>query len=409
MTTLYISQNGITSHIGRSQVAPYVLGLAREGFSISLLTAEPEGHGALIARYENQFSEAGVRWTRVPYRNQPVIVGPIITQLRLIRAAHRIVVAGGIQLVHCRSHPTAIIGYKLKQRFGLKFVFDFRDFYADWGLRHSRGIKRLLYKRIKQLEGPMLHAADRVICLTHRGREVLSKEYFGSAPVSMNRFQVVPCCADFAVFDIARLPVEHIDAVRTRLKLPSDAFVLLYLGSLGTDYLLREMIALFRQLLSLQPSAYFLFLSNNGEALVFEECERQAVSLDRIRVTNAPREDVPAHIALAQLSVVFIRADNTKVGCSPTKLAELFACNVPVIANTGVGDLETIIDPNRNSSVLVRDFSDATLYQAVGEVLNLRGLSRPHVNIRENSRTFSLDEGVALYKQVYLDLLRSSR
>ena len=407
MTVLYISQNGITTHIGRSQVAPYVLGLAQAGFRIALLSAEPEGQDILIAQYDDQFSEAGICWTRVPYRNQPPIIGPVLTQLRLSKAAQHIVAAGGVQLVHCRSHPTALIGYKLKKRFGLKFIFDFRDFYADWGLQHTRGIKRLLYYRIKRLEGPMLQASDRVICLTHRACDVLNKAYFGGGLASMARFQVVPCCADFAHFDIAQLPDKSAESVRMGLGLPPDAFVLLYLGSLGTDYLLQEMIALFRQLLKLQTKAYFLFLSNNGKSLVLEECERQGVPYDRIRVTTAPREAVPAYIALAALSVVFIRADHTKVGCSPTKLAELFACNVPVIANSGVGDLDTIIDPKRNASVLVHDFSEASLTQALEKALALRAVVGQSVNIRENSRAFSLEEGVMLYSQVYTDLLLS--
>lgn len=407
MTVLYISQNGITTHIGRSQVAPYVLGLAQAGFRIALLTAEPEGQDILIAKYDAQFSEAGISWTRVPYRNQPPIIGPALTQLRLSQAAQHIVAAGGVQLVHCRSHPTALIGYDLKKRFGLKFIFDFRDFYADWGLQNTRGIKRLLYYRIKRLEGPMVQASDRVICLTHRACDVLIKAYFDGLLASMARFQVVPCCADFDHFDLAQLPASNIELARMDLGLPPDAFVLLYLGSLGADYLLRDMIALFRQLLKLQPKAYFLFLSNNGETLVLHECEQQGVPSERIRVTTALREEVPAYIALATLSVVFIRADHTKVGCSPTKLAELFACNVQVIANAGVGDLDAIIDQKRNASVLVHDFSDASLMQALEKALALRAVVGQSVNIRENSRAFSLEEGVKLYSQVYRDLLLS--
>ena len=40
MTVLYITQNGVADHIGQSQVAPYVLGLAREGHRIHLLSSE---------------------------------------------------------------------------------------------------------------------------------------------------------------------------------------------------------------------------------------------------------------------------------------------------------------------------------------------------------------------------------
>lgn len=408
MTVLYISQNGVTTQIGGSQVAPYLLSLAQAGLDIHLLSAEPAGQEQRTAEYSALFNEAGIRWTRVPYRNKPPIVGPVITQARLTHAAKRIMAEGGIEVVHCRSHPTAIIGYRLKQSYGVKFIFDFRDFYADWGLQNTTGIKRLFYQRIKRLEGPMVRAADKTICLTRRACVVLNDAYLGGGAETLAAFQVVPCCADFSHFDLSKVSADTINSLQASIGIPADAFVLLYLGSLGTDYLLEHMVALFRQLLTLKPNAYFLFVSNNGEALVHKEFERQSVPIERIRFTTTRREGVPAHIALADLSVVFIRADHTKIGCSPTKLAELFACNVPVIANPGVGDLDAIIDPAQNGSVMIRDFSDGGLLQALNKAVPCEEADTAPVNIRENSREFSLEEGVARYQQVYQELLKLS-
>jgi glycosyltransferase involved in cell wall biosynthesis len=111
---------------------------------------------------------------------------------------------------------------------------------------------------------------------------------------------------------------------------------------------------------------------------------------------------VPAHIALATLSVVFIRADLSKAGCSPTKLAELFAMNVPVIANRGVGDLDAIISPQVNGSVLVDDFGPASLRQAIAKVLGLRETG--DIDIRRNSAEFDLPRAIAAYAKVYREL-----
>jgi glycosyltransferase involved in cell wall biosynthesis len=408
MTILYISQNGVTTHIGGSQVAPYLLGLARAGFDIHLLSAEPVGQKKRMSHYLGLFNEAGIRWTRVTYRNKPPILGPVITQLRLSHAANRIVANGGVAVVHCRSHPTAIIGYRLKQRHGVKFIFDFRDFYADWGLQNTTGFKRFLYRRIKQLEGPMVQSADKTICLTRRACTILNDAYLGGRAETLAAFQVVPCCADFSHFDPSKVRADTIRSIRRDMRLPEDAFVLLYLGSLGTDYLLQHMVALYRQLLRLKPKAYFLFVSNNGDAQVYEAFEQQGISIERIRFTTAQREAVPAYIALAALSVVFIRADHTKAGCSPTKLAELFACNIPVIANPGVGDLDNIIDLSKNGSVMARDFSDEGLLQALEKVIACKEGDTKPVNIRENSWDFSLEQGIIRYQQVYRELLKLS-
>jgi glycosyltransferase involved in cell wall biosynthesis len=192
--------------------------------------------------------------------------------------------------------------------------------------------------------------------------------------------------------------------VRERLGLEPGQTVLLYLGSLGPDYLLPEMITLFAELVRTRPDARFLFVSNNGRELVEAECRAQGIDASRIIFTSAPRDDVPVMIALASLSVVFIRADLSKTGCSPTKLAELFAMNVPVIANRGVGDLDRIVSPERNGSALVDDFSPAELSRAIAEVLDLR--EKAAVAIRSNSSEFDLPAGVATYARVYRELDR---
>lgn len=405
MTILYVTQNGVTDHIGRSQVAPYVLGLARQGFQIHVLSAEKPGQDALIEQYQKLFDSAGVRWTRVHYRNKPSVVGPAWTQARMQRAAHRLVISEGIRLIHCRSFPPALIAYRLKQALGVKYIFDFRDFYADGGMRRTRGLAWLIYRRFKQLEGPMIRSADKVVCLTERAKEVLTKWYLQDAVNAARRFQVIPCCADFSHFNLECMSAADIAHAREKASLQTGDFVLLYLGSLGPDYLLPQMMALFRQVLALKPQATFLFVSNNGKELVDSECDAQGISRDRIRFVSADRDEVPSFLALADLSVVFIRADISKVGCSPTKLAELFACNVPIIANTGVGDLDNIIDLQKNGSIIVKDFSDDTLLFAVEQVIAFKktGIT----NIRENSRGFALEEGVARYAAVYRELSKN--
>jgi glycosyltransferase involved in cell wall biosynthesis len=403
LSVLYVTQNGITDHIGQSQIAPYVLGLADLGYQIHVLSAEKNEKRELVEKYESLFNKAGIRWTRILYRRRPKVIGPLITQWQLRQTAHRTVEVENIRLVHCRSHPAALIGYYLKKRYGIKFIFDFRDFYADGGLLKTRGLMRLAYSRMKQLEGPMIQVADKVICLTERAKSVLSGWYFSNDPEAGKRFQIIPCCADFNHFNPALVTKQASAGVRQKLGLAPDQTVLLYLGSLGPDYLLQQMMLLFRQLLTIRPSAKFLVVCNEGHDLVVKECVQQGMDPACVVVRSATREEVPTFISLADFSVVFIRADITKAGCSPTKLAELFAMNVPVIANTGVGDLDTILDLDQNGSVIVKDFLESTLAQAIEALLNHQknGL----VAIRENSTDFDLPSGVKKYASVYSELL----
>lgn len=405
MTILYITQNGITDHIGRSQVAPYILGLARVGYQLHVLSAEKPSNEKLIAYYQDQFDRLGVHWTRVTYRNRPPFLGQLLTQWTMAFHAWNIVRSRGIGVVHCRSFPAAVIAYRLRKLMNIRFIFDFRDFYADGNMLKTRGLFWLAYRYMKHLEGPMIRSASKVICLTRRAAEILNGWYMTDREGQGAHFTVIPCCADFDLFDLSRISDADVELARQRAALRSEQFVLLYLGSLGPDYLLPQMIALFRQVMAVRSDAVFLFVCNNGKDLVEIECDAQGVGRDKIRFVSADRDEVPALISLANMSVVFIRADLSKAGCSPTKLAELFACNVPVIANAGVGDMDDILNLEENGSVIVKDFSDAELREAVKKVIACKTAGR--VNIRHNSRRFSLEQGISLYARSYAELLKS--
>lgn len=398
---LYITQNGVTDHIGQSQVVPYLLGLAQSGYALHVLSAEKKYRDELIATYQKSFADAGIEWSWIRYHNSPPLVGTLYDLFRMYRKALSIVKREAISLVHCRSYFPALIGYYLKKSHCVKFIFDFRDFYADGGLVNKPF--KFVYRYLKKIEGPMIISADKVICLTKKAEGILSSWYLKNLDNPASRFQIIPCCADFTHFDVRNLSAADRMSAMNRANLEDGSFVLLYLGSLGPDYLLAEMIALFRQVLTVRPDACFLFVSNNGRDLVDAECNAQGIALDRIRFLSVERKDIPAFISLADLSVVFIRADLSKAGCSPTKLAELFACNVPVIANAGVGDLDSILNEQRNGSVTVPDFRDETFRAAVEKVLAIR--ERGTVSIRENSFEFGLEEGVSRYASVYQQLL----
>jgi glycosyltransferase involved in cell wall biosynthesis len=145
----------------------------------------------------------------------------------------------------------------------------------------------------------------------------------------------------------------------------------------------------------------FLFLANNGRELVEAEADRLGIPEDALRFTSAERLDVPDYIALADLSPVFIRPTLSKAGCSPTKLGELLAMNVPVVANSGYGDIDRILSPQANGSVVVADFRPETLRAALTTVAaGGRGGA-----IREAAAVhFSLEEGIRRYDRIYRKL-----
>jgi len=399
LDVLYITHNGIADHIGQSQIAPYCLRLAEIGYSIHVLSAEKPGRAALKERYRKLFADRGIEWTYVTYHNRPPLVSQFYDVAQMWRAALAIARRARPVMVHCRSYLPITIGVDLKRKFGTKLLIDFRHFWVEAGLADSR--YKFVYRAFKRWEPSFFAAADHVVALTEKAAGILNGWYPSKA--GLDRFTVIPCCADFAHFDL--VTVDPVDTARTRreLALEPDDFVLLYLGSIGPDYLLAEMMALFKQLLALRPSAKFLFVSNNGEERVEDERQTAGLPMTSIRFVNVPRDEIPRYLAVTDLSVLFYRPDLSRAGCSPTKLAELLACNIPVVANTNVGDLDQILSIERNASVVVKDFAPATLRTALEQVLAVTSAKRHE--IRAASTDYSLEAGARRYAGVYEKLV----
>lgn len=398
-TALYLTQDGITDHIGQAQIAPYLIGLARLGHSIHIVSAEKAGREETVARYVSLFDAAGIQWTRVRYANRPPLVSSFWTMRLMWRAAVKVAAAERPNLVHCRSYLPLGIASRLKRRFGMAYLADFRDFWADVGIETKRF--KFVFRWFLRREPELLGNADHVVTLTDRAADLLITRHPHVVGGSRAHYTVIPCCADFALFDPAKVDAAKVAERRRALGIAEGATLLLYLGSLGADYLLAKMMALFRELRAVRPDAIFLFLANNGRELVEAEADRIGIPREALRFTSADRRDIPQYIALADLSAVFIRPTLSKAGCSPTKLGELFAMNVPIIANTGYGDIDRIVSPERNGSVVVPDFRAETLRAAVKTVLASKAVD---AGIRAASGEFSLEEGVRRYDTIYRKL-----
>ncbi|WP_177198459.1 glycosyltransferase [Novosphingobium sp. CF614] len=362
------------------------MGLAGRGYDIHLLSAEKAGTEAIAADYRARFAAAGVRWTTIRYHKP--LVGTVRDLLAMMHAALRIARRERIALVHCRSHPPMPVALAVKRWTGARVLFDFRDFWADSGIAKGRFVP--VYRWIKRRERGFILGADHVNCITARGGEHLRRLY----PEQRASWSVIPCCADF---DLFRLDADAGTAARARLNIPADATVLLYLGSLGPDYLLDDMMRLFKELRGLRSNAVFLLMVNNDSDLVEQAAAAAGIPQDTLRVANAQRKEVPGFIAAADLSVVF-RADLSKLGCSPTKLGETLACGVPVIANNGVGDLDALLSPAVNGSLALADLAPATMRAGLEQVL---ARMKTSAQIRKSALAFSLEAGIGAYASVY--------
>lgn len=402
-TVLYVSYDGMTDPLGRSQVMPYLIGLADRGHAITVLSCEKAHHLELLGRRcESLLAKRGIEWHHVPYSKRPPVLSTYLDLAKMHRLGGRLAAERKFDIVHCRTVLAALVGTKLARRSGAKLLFDMRGFWADervdgslWSL--SNPLYRALYRYFKHREQRFFKESDLVIALTRRAEDHIRSE---CAPEDVAAIKVVPCCVDTAHFSPDSVDSSVLAQRRRELDLRDDDFVLVYVGSLGTRYMLTEMMEFFAVLAREDPRARFLFVTREAPALVHAAANAVGVAPSSISVVASTYDQVPEWIALADAAVFFIKTGGVSgKAVSPTKQGELLAMGVPVVCNAGIGDCDEIVG-DTGAGIVLADLGAAGFGEAVSRLRAWDGGSSQQIRQVAIDR-LSLASGVERYHQAW--------
>lgn len=399
---LYLSYDGLTDGLGRSQVLPYILGLETNGWEFHIISFEkPDRFEAERVSIESLLQGRSVIWHPLIYTASPPVLSTLFDVWRLGKMARALHAQLRFDVVHCRSYITSLVGEQLKKVHRVPFIFDMRAFYADervdGGLwPQSNLLFRLIFNYFKKKERDFLACADHTVTLTDKAREIIRGWEGLPQPLPI---EVIPCCADLSHFDYRNVSDDHRNEARISMGIKPEEKVLLYLGSLGTWYMSEEMLLFYRALIEGYPEFRFVVLTHDAPALLLKKASELGIAIDRLVIRPASRAELPVLLSVADLSVFFIQPRFSKAGSSPTKHGELLGMGIPVVCNSGVGDMDRIVSSTR-SGLLVNDFGPASLTEAVSQIPAV--LAIPKQRLRDAAFAYySLDEGVARYERIY--------
>lgn len=403
---LFISYDGMTDPLGQSQVIPYLAGLKKHGYNITILSCEkkevyPQRKEQLVSILQ----EHGINWVPLFYTKKPPVLSTLADVINLRKAAANIHSATQVHMVHTRPGIPSLVGLWLKKKYGIRFLNDIREFYADsrvdggmWK-RHSL-LYGGIYNYFKKKESEEVKNSDGIVCLTHAAKKIIESwpEYDKKIPL-----EVIPCSVDTSLFDPSLINETHKQHLRKQLNIPQGNIVFTYLGSIGGWYLTDEMMRLCKIISGKIPHSSFLFISPHLHTVIAAAAAKQGLAAESIITKQAGRNEVPSLLSLSDYSLFFIKPCYSKLSSSPTKHGELMAMGLPVITNGGVGDVEEIVK-NYNGGFVLNDFSDETFHSIADNIAS--GISFSSVGIRKGAMEFyDLDTAVQKYARIYKAIL----
>lgn len=360
LRTLYICYFGIRQPLVQTQVLPYLRQLSRSGIKIHLLTFEPELSKNWSAEQLNaqqaQLVGEGISWSYLPYHKSPSLPATLYDIFAGARFAVNLARREGIDVLHARAHvPMAMALLALRIR-SFKLIFDIRGLmaeeYLDSGIWKERSLP---FRLVKRLEGAGIKRADQIVVLTERMRAWLISQRLKRS----EQIQVIPCCVDFQRFAQTQTTPKN-----------SARFEVVYAGSLIGLYLVEEMGRFFKALKSLQPDAFLRILSVSPAEQGANALHRAGLEDKEFEILAVPPEQVPLHLSAARLGVSFRKSTFAQIAASPTKIPEYLAAGLPVICNSGIGDMDELVE-QEGVGVVLRTFDDGAYEEAAVKALAL--------------------------------------
>ncbi|MEO1653169.1 MAG: glycosyltransferase [Bacteroidota bacterium] len=370
--------------------------MSGRGYQISLLSVEKSNNFEKRADLiEDITRQNKISWHYITYTKKPPVVSTLYDLRRLIQKVKKLHQAQSFDFFHCRSYISALVGLYFKKNHRVPFIFDMRGFWADervdgglWNLKNP--VFHRVYRYFKKKEKEFLKEAAYTISLTHKAKE----EMESWAVPGMSPVQVIPCCVDTDLFREGKV-----------LEVPfEDAPRIAYLGSIGTWYMLEEMLLFFKQLQGFYPKAHFNFITTEAPEKILAPAQKIGLKPASFTISRAERKEVPQRLAENHLSIFFIKPLFSKMASSATKMGEILAMGLPVIANRQVGDHEYLFE--KYACGLMVDLKDNPrsnaqafdkLIPTIPALLKVPASERRQVALEY----FSLAEGVAHYQKVY--------
>ena len=391
----------MTGPYGQGQVINYLIGLTVLGYQFDILSFEDSEKFKKQGSYIKELLQKNnIGWYPQKMHSRPPIISKIFDKILLQKTANKLHKKNKYDLLHCRSYPAAEVALKLKKATGVHFLFDMRGFWADekadggsWD--QKEWFWRKVYKFYKEKEKEFIKNADYIISLTNAGKNEIKKwSFYTGVPIV-----VIPCCADTNYF------LGTTDSKKTlsreKLGISLNCFVLSYLGSLGTWYMIDEMLLFFSELKKNKPSAVFLIITNSDPKIITKKLSFFNLTFSDVKIITVLFTEVANYMYASDVNISFIKPVYSKMSSSPIKIGEVLSMGIPIIANN-IGDSGIFINEHKVGAML-NDVNLQEIRNCIQKIDNISLIDPDYIrNIA--IQEYDIKKGVNLYANTYKNI-----
>jgi glycosyltransferase involved in cell wall biosynthesis len=377
---IYLSFNSITEPLVHSQVLSYLQGLQSYKWQFILLTAEGFMTKHQVAQYQKQMKGLGIEWHAV-FKTR---LGTIAQIYRMYKLASVFIKNNQIALIHARSYFSGTVAYLLHKKTRLPYIYDIRGFWVDEKVYKGRLQQgSVLFRVLKYVDSKIYKSSSGIVSLTSMAVTDIKKFAIWDK-VSLPAISVIPTCVNTDKFK----------------SIENEGLNFIYLGSVGQGYMGDVIFKLFHLLQKHYQQHKITLISRSDKELIKKLATINKVDLNRIEHLQLTHDQVPMQLGRGHVGLSFIQNHFSKRASCATKIGEYLSCGMPVLCNSGIGDMDVVL--TTNVSVICDEFSEQSLLQAIEDIVNLSNINETSGACVELSKHyFSLKKGIKNYHKLY--------
>jgi glycosyltransferase involved in cell wall biosynthesis len=330
---LFVTWDGPGQAYLQSLFLPIFARVAEQGYAFSVL--QFRWGDAVQADQARVAAEAyGVEYRAVEIARRPKALGALATVAwgaALLRRELR----KNVDVVMPRSILPAMLVNACSPRQPVLFDADGlpADERVEFGNWSSSGA---FYRVWREVEAQALRRAAAVLTRTEASREILLARAGPTVPAE--RIVVAPNGKDEQQFS-PTTPEARVSTRRQR-GVPEHAPWLVYVGSIGPQYCLPDLLAFYDAVRQRMPETRLTILTGQEREASDALGNRPPALRRLIDVGRVRPDEVPAYLAAADLGLALRTPSFSQRAVSPIKVGEYLLCGLPVLSDAGVGDLD---------------------------------------------------------------------
>jgi glycosyltransferase involved in cell wall biosynthesis len=397
MRVLFVTWDGPQVSYLESLFLPIFARLANEGITFQVLQFT-WGDAQRIASIQRACELGGVGYEAVPVWRRPRAVGAMLTALAGARHVKKAIQAHQIDLVLARSTLPALAAMLALRNSQCPMVFDADGLPLDERVDFAgQAPSSLVHRMLRDVEAEAVRRASVVLTRSSKAIEILHAR--AGAGTQAAKFHVVGNGRDADRFHPADASASA--KVRASLGLGKDTPLMVYAGSMGSQYCMDEMLQLFAKVHTRRPDAHLLILTGSPEAV--QPTLGKFPLHGCVTTLSAPAQAVAQYLGCADLGLALRQPSFSMQAVAPIKLGEYLLCGLPVVATAGIGDTSSIV--NEDIGFIVDDVNsnvqlDAAANWFVDVVLPARNAFRDRCR-GVGVASFSLEKTLEGYRHAF--------